>query len=268
MPDKESTKENASPMKGRFSLPELCPHCPKMLSRRDKLVNHIKTQHPGKPIPLASSTVAAVGFTETKETFLKHLPIPCPFCDKILSRRDKLNKHIKNIHLKQSVDNDYRNEPLLTSGKENASSESPIEKRKEPKPTSPKKKAQPPPCPYCNAVLSRMDKLNKHIQKKHPGKHLKSEKCKKQKKNEKVGTKEKKKNNEVPFQTPWDLLWNSKEPVFVKFDFKKKLLKRQRTDSEVTVDFDFEELVGSRLVRPPQSPPRKKIQILEAVKYK
>ena len=53
--------------------------------------------------------------------------------------------------------------------------------------------------------------------------------------------------------TPWDLLWNSKEPVFVKFAFKKKSFKRQRTESELTVDFELE-AKKSYVTPPPSSP--------------
>jgi len=210
----------------------MCPHCSKLLSRRDKLVNHIKTQHPGLLIPLASSTKETESaaditnlVTKVKENVLKHIPLPCPFCDKILSRRDKLNNHIKNVHVKQTEEFVKPEDE-----KENVVSESLLDKTN----VLPKKKPQPPPCPYCKALLSRMDKLRKHIEKKHPGK--KSFNPKNPSQTVKEVKREVKRETKKVTQTPWDLLWNSKEPVFVKFDFNKKPCKRQRKDSKLTVE--------------------------------
>ena len=171
------------------------------------------------------------------------------------------------------------------------SSSSP-EKIAQPPPSlnSPKKKPQPPPCPYCKAVLSRMDKLRRHVEKKHPGKKFNPPKLKKLSesgKELKTGVKKKvksvaKKEPKKVTPTPWDLLWNSKEPVFVKFAFKKKSFKRTRTVSELTIDFELEAKKSyvtpppsspqiTKLVKPPKpdkSPTKSKIQILEAVRYK
>eukprot|EP00090_Calanus_glacialis_P047514 TRINITY_DN9909_c0_g1_i1.p1 TRINITY_DN9909_c0_g1~~TRINITY_DN9909_c0_g1_i1.p1 ORF type:complete len:321 (-),score=78.47 TRINITY_DN9909_c0_g1_i1:143-1054(-) len=298
---------NSSPIKGgRISVPELCPHCPKMLSRRDKLINHIKTQHPGSPIPLASSTRVSEP-APGKENVLKHLPLPCPFCDKILSRRDKLNNHLKSAHSMTKYEKKQEEEIIFSDNENIASADHLDDKPKveapspsinspkktpqpPPSPNSPKKKRQPPPCPYCKAVLSRMDKLTKHIEKKHPGKKFTPPKLKKPsecaKKVKSVVKKEVKslvkRDPKKVNPTPWDLLWNSKEPVFVKFAFKKKSFKRQRTESESTIDFELETKKSyvtpprsspqiTKLVKPPKpgkSSPSSKIQILEAFKYK
>jgi len=159
----------------------------------------------------------------------------------------------------------------------------PKKKLQSPQPlSSPKKKPLPPPCPYCKAVLSRMDKLTKHIERKHPGKKFNPPKIKRPSECVKVVRSEVKREPIKVTRTPWDLLWNSSEPVFVKFSFKKKSFKRQRTDSELTIDFELEAKKSyvtpppsspqiTKLVKPPKpgkSPPRSKIQILEAVRYK
>ena len=249
-----------------------------MLSRRDKLVSHIKTQHPGSPIPPPSFTRN----TEPQKVSA-HAHFPCPFCEKILSRRDKLNKHIKNIHSGLKIDGSGKFGSEISDDKENIDSEqnTPIASTK---PKMIKSKSKPTPCPFCSAVLSRTDKLTKHIEKKHPGKN-----CKPSTKASKSDTVLKKKDGKKKRENApkaWDLLWNSKEPVFVKFDFSKKLSKRKRKVSEITVDLDndeFEDLSKSsepdikpqdhlsRLVNPPKPakvPVKKKIQILEAFKYK
>jgi len=256
-----------------------------MLSRRDKLVSHIKTQHPGSPIPPPSF----IRNTENQKVSTHahtNISFPCPFCEKILSRRDKLNKHIKNIHSELKIDGSGKLCPEQSDNKENIDSEQKTLISEDlvasTKPKMIKSKSKPTPCPFCSAVLSRTDKLTKHIEKKHPGKNYKP--STKSSKNDTVLKKKdgKKKRENAP--KAWDLLWNSKEPVFVKFDFSKKLSKRKRKVSEITVDLnEFDDLSKSsepeikpqdhlsRLVNPPKQakvPVKKKIQILEAFKYK
>jgi len=278
-----NSEDISTSKKKKIHVPEICPYCPKMLSRRDKLVQHIKTQHPGAVIPhppgkkiehqcetrkvdfecensldeAEAEHSKEVAKVEVKENVLKHLPLPCPwpFCGKILSRRDKLNHHIKHVHMKNKDEEKSTKENVIEGLKNSTKdkSENPVEEtenqtekhlnseKSPPSKQTPKKKPQPPPCPFCKSRLSRMDKLRKHIERKHPGEKFELPKLKKLPGNGKKATKKVKKGKEnkaIKLVTPWELLWNSKEPVFVKFDFNKRPSKRARTESELTVELN------------------------------
>merc|ERR1711915_521110 len=127
-------------------------------------------------------------------------------------------------------------------------------------------------CPYCQSVLSRSDKLNYHMRSKHFKQY--SDWKMKKKKPSHVDVKP------SPIVSPWELLWNTKEPVYVKFNFKKRFGRRQRSDSEISVDLTTENVTLpsslpsspaiEKLLMPPKpkTPPKSNIRILQAIKYK
>ncbi|KAL1464719.1 hypothetical protein WDU94_004343 [Cyamophila willieti] len=68
-----------------------CPICGKVLSRKSKLVSHMRSFH---------SSLATVGgpFGELIKKAKSRAPVECSYCGKILSRKDKLTRHIASVH--------------------------------------------------------------------------------------------------------------------------------------------------------------------------
>ena len=84
------------------------------------------------------------------------MEVSCPPCGKVISRSDKLTEHIKTVY--SDVKLVKKCEVRILNQKENIDPEqlklvSKYFKGKQ--------------CPYCQAVLSRTDKLNYHMRSKH-----------------------------------------------------------------------------------------------------
>jgi len=319
----------------KFSA-NICEYCDKILSRRDKLISHIKSKHPGKVVPSSP---------EKSERVLPAAPrlFECTFCGKFLSRKNRLENHIKAIHLKKDNPepsnikeaSSQANKPVVSSCSLNGSNpEAGAPRRFEcmfcgkflsrndklekhidtihmkegefkpgPEPVMKEKKgimevkevkatkegrvrnrSAPTPCPYCDAVLSRPDKLKHHIIHKHPGKQVPIRVCSSPVKVDSASTavvkmagKSKLKTQESAkllttssskavksshasktedssYEMDWKKLWSSGNLVYVKFNFTRAK-KRKRTDSEIS--FDLEEL---------ERPAQKKINKTEVSK--
>jgi len=116
------------------------------------LISHIKSKHPGKVVPSSP---------EKSERVLPAAPrlFECTFCGKFLSRKNRLENHIKAIHLKKDnpepsnikeVPSSQANKPAVSSYSLNGSN---------PEAGAPRRFE----CMFCGKFLSRNDKLEKHI---------------------------------------------------------------------------------------------------------
>ena len=197
--------------------------------------------------------------TENRSESKTKVEVSCPLCGKVLSMSDKLTQHIKTVHSEAKLVK--KCEVRILNQKENID---PEQLKLVTKPFKGKE------CPYCKAVLSRSDKLTYHMRSKHSKQYSKW----RNKKPSHVGVKSRQK------VSPWELLWNSKEPVYVKFNFKKRFVRRERSDSEISVDLTTENVTLpytqssspaiEKLLMPPKpkTPPKSNIRILQAIKYK
>jgi len=215
------------------------------------------------------------------------MPISCPYCDKILSRKDKLNAHIKKLH------------PNGLSGLQRSSkSPAPIKVApiKEASETPPRQRStgKLAPCPYCDKILSRTDKLNEHIKTQHLGfpspTKIKVEKMTTPKPSTESKVKKKIVLEDIPkrpivkkvakrvvedtstiIEKAMEMAYTAEDPVFVKFSFPKPLIGRKRQNSEDSIDMDISPVYAS-FARSPvvyslEGPPKKKVKI-EAKKIK
>lgn len=202
-----SNLEIASPQKTRYDMPCICHYCDKILSRKDKLNHHIKTQHPGGFVsksPIKLTKTKDVSETPPGRRSIDKLAgrsidklAPCPYCDKILSRTDKLNQHIKTQHT-------------------GCPSPTKIKVEKTPKlPTESKVKKK--------IVLEDIPKRPalKNVAKKVV------------------------KDPSTIIENAMEMAYTSADPVFVKLNFPKPLIGRKRQLSEDSIDLDIGPIYAS-----------------------
>ena len=87
---RKSVKKNDGVVNNDIKAHSLeCKFCAKVLSRKDKLTDHLRRRHNLSRLGLGL-------LYQVEDADLKKLQ--CKYCSKILSRPDKLNQHIKKIH--------------------------------------------------------------------------------------------------------------------------------------------------------------------------
>ena len=225
--------------------PAACPFCGQMLSRKEQLIKHVNSKHPGKRVEVISqasanhspSKKAKPAATLNGEEFYDHQPqevhpgyyemeandtedeiyneadeitevtpeeiaagppviddsgivtvvvenarspVGCPFCDRMLTRKENLMKHVERWHENQQINVIMRSS---LSQKEKSLLSSPqivpkklvkVEPKAEPSPAAPagdkpKSKYKHVRCPYCQLILTRYANLKGHIYSKHKG---------------------------------------------------------------------------------------------------
>ena len=261
--------------KQRPSVP--CPYCDKVLSRRDKMILHVKSIHPDKEAPPTPVKAAKSkedeskskkkksdkeGATETKKAKKKStsdkdhkegkksekksdkVKIPCPYCGKLLSRRDKVYDHIKTVHPGSKLPNKIKVEKVSEKGKkgkekkkekgkkkkEEKGDKGKEKKKEKGKGEKDKKKTK-------SKEKNSTEKTAKKIKKDKKGKQL-TKAGKSKLKIQKVKKKILIQDSSQVLARAMKKVWSSSDPVYVKFRFTKPA-KRQRTDSEVSVELDF-----------------------------
>ena len=99
------------------------------------------------------------------------------------------------------------------------------------------------PCLYCKVMLSGADKLKPHIKSKHPGKRVPKLSVEKVSSKKASSEEELNRRNVIKLQDPWQILWGTKDLVYVKFNFRKPSdgrRRRARSDSDISVEMESE----------------------------
>ena len=223
-----------------------CPFCDRNVSRKEQLIKHIKSVHPGKKFEIisqASPTKYKTSYTssplveQVKEEVIENnyddivdevsyieeneeeicndntgprglhyidvegvvcveiesarSPVDCPFCERTLTRKENLMKHVERWHQGQQVKAIVKGSATPKSSK-GIKKEAKTNIQKDPKKlsidsptvfvrsqieesaelTKPKRVFAHVKCPYCELTLSRYYNLKGHISSKHPGQDI------------------------------------------------------------------------------------------------
>ena len=224
--------------------PVACPFCGQMLSRKEQLIKHVTSKHPGKRVEVISQASAnysppkkakpdvslngeeffdnqpqevnpdyyEMEANDTEDEIYNEVdeimeitpeeisaaapfiddngvvtitvenarsPVGCPFCDRMLTRKENLMKHVERWHENQQINVIMKSSQ---SQKEKNSVPSPqivpkklvkVEIKTEPSQAAvgdkPKSKYKHVRCPYCQLILTRYANLKGHIYSKHKG---------------------------------------------------------------------------------------------------
>ena len=117
---------------------------------------HERTVHEGHKRSENSKRCRRGGQTNSNS---HNLP-KCNYCEKVFSRYDKLNNHVRNVHEGKNVTVIHEDENNIhEEGKHIVTSETTS--------TKPKSHHKELVCVHCNMVLSRADTLKKHLKNVH-----------------------------------------------------------------------------------------------------